>query len=225
MLLPSNKKGAFATEAEVRDILGWTKQEEEEMSSSSSIEAMPGDDDFLNTIDKNDLLDLASPETVDENSMEIPTTVFNTIPNMMVTSPYSNITSVNAMMTTSDPMMSCTNSKQTKVLLQPRVQNKIDEIQIDSDEKIQTDFLSVSGLRRRKKRSQTKTTSGDCSGSGYLTDQMPMLFAVLFMMILCLVQLVSSIVSISLSPLLLVGISAFFSLVVVTGKYVKASVA
>merc|ERR1719334_2946520 len=61
-----------------------------------------------------------SPETVDENSMEIPTTVFNTIPNMMVTSPYSNITSVNAMMTTSDPMMSCTNSKQTKVLLQPR---------------------------------------------------------------------------------------------------------
>ena len=201
---PYSNGACYDTEAEVRELLGMVKKEEEEecWSDSSSVEIMEDNDDILSNINMNDLLNVNSPESAAE--CDLPTVLEN--PEFLLTP--------------LDPMLgSCVS--QTKVFFQPR-----EVIQMDGDGgafRGKTKPLPGDDQKPRQQHVQRKPESlPAASCSGKQLEQLPMVFAVLFMVLLCLLQLVSSSAGLPLSSTSLLVLSSLLSLGVVTAKYVSS---
>lgn len=218
MLLTNVEEDTFATEGEVRDILGWAKEEVTELWSVNNIMGeMEYDDDIVNTIDEEDLLKVSSPETLQETSVDRR--------GLIGSSPTVQPT-VARLFTSQDPMMSWTGPRHSQVFLKPRTGFREEIIQTESTSP-QKDSSSPppdeGGLRRRKGDCPTENASQPAVSTTSSLEHLPMVFTVLFMLILCLVQMISDMAGIALTPLTLLSTSTFLSVCGVMGKFVRSS--
>ena len=189
----------------MRDLLGWTKKEEPDRQSLSSVEVIDNDD-LLSSINIEDLL----------NATECDSRQQTCVPPQMIKS---------VMTKNRDPMMSWGSCNKQKVFFEPRHQ-----IMTDSGKPLKERFEQegpfdeANELRQRTTKPQKKKVPDPMDNAPSVLGQFSMLmpmYTVIFMLILCVVQICSELAGLTLGPLPLLGLSSLLSVAVVRGKFSK----
>jgi len=183
------------SEDEVRNVLGWTREkveeeEEEDHWSNSSGGMVQDDDDIFNTINKEDLLNISSPEYVGVGVTSKP------IPNVLLKS--------------QDPMMS--GGIKTPVFFQPRLQGTIFTDSSQKEKTVEKDVHDDDQkVNLRKRKNESQEVSPCVYGRSPLLEDLPMLFVVLFMITFCMVHLSCGVFGFQMDNLLLMTVSTVLS--------------
>ena len=183
-------------------MLGWTKKEEPDRQSTSSVEVIENDD-LLSSINIEDLLNVTQSDSRQETC--VPSQMLNSV-----------------MTKKQDPMMSWGSCNRQKVFFEPRHQ-----IVADSGKPLkerfeqECSFNEANELRQRMTKPQKKKLPDPVDKTTSVLGQLSSLFTVVFMLILCVVQISSELAGLTLAPLPLLGLTSLLSVAVVGGKFTK----